>query len=466
MVRTAFYFCIGLFSVLLLSTAGFAQEVELRLARLGLQTSTTSAVCQAPNTSAFSPFSSANQYSQCAGFFGTPTPERFNFSEKHEAFSLQHIRNVSSLVHQGGSRLFQASNTIPLVSNALSAGIEMVYRDPFLSINSTPSPTTQLGTQLVLRGSMKTMTYRAEYGYAGKNTGKVLSLAPNGRVGGKFLWEWKLPFVTPKVELSRFANNVEHDPTRDQTTSTRQKYSLDWTIPDWPSLTLTYGREQKDIFSRSGGSRSDATLMERVMTKIAFEHSIGKGEWSSGYSTFQNDIHDQGTLEELRSTLKGTLHLFKPVDISPSIGFTKKTNAKLGFSQERLFANLGTAIRLSTEQTIQPSFEWTRIGNRGQASISDTLFSKLQYSYYPSDNGYHMSIIGQYVLKQSSQQITNSQAYDMSLFIRKDLHDLLGLPHQQQFISLKLTHNQQINTLSSRTQPNGSAAMLLFSIIP
>lgn len=313
---------------------------------------------------------------------------------------------------------------------------------------------------------MKTMTYRAEYGYAGKNTGKVLSVAPNGRVGGKFLWEWQLPFVTPKVELSRFANNVEHDPARNQTISTRQQYSLDWTIPDWPSLTLTYGREQKDIFSRSGGLRSDGALMERVMTKIAFEHSIGKGAWSSGYSTFQNDLHDQGTLEELHSTLKGTLHLFKPVDILPSIGFTQQTNTKQGFSQERLFANLGTAVRLSTEQTIQPSLEWTRIGNRGQASISDTLFSKLQYSYDPSYYGYHISIIGQYVLNQISQQASNPQSYDMSLFVQKDLHDLLDLPHHQQFISLKLTHNQQVNPLSSQTQPSSSAAMLLFSVIP
>jgi hypothetical protein len=313
---------------------------------------------------------------------------------------------------------------------------------------------------------MKTMTYRAEYGYAGQNIGKVLSPIPNDRVGGKFLWEWQLPFVTPKVEWSRFANNVEHDPTRNKTISTRQQYSLDWTIPNWPSLMLTYGREQKDFFSRSEGSRSDARLMERIKTKIAFKRSVGKGEWSSRYSTFQNDIHDQGTLEELHSTLKGTLHLFKPIDISPSIGFTQQTNSKQGFSQERLFANLGTAIRLSTEQTIQPSFKWTRTGKRDQATISDTLFSKLQYSYDPSDYGYHISIIGQYALNQISQQVSKPQTYDMSVLVRKNLHGLFDLPHEQQFISLKLTHNQRVNTLSSQTQPSHSTAMLLVSLIP
>ena len=463
----AFYFGIGLLWVSALSsTIIFAQDLNPLVARLGLKTSATSTICQAPPPPTLTLLSSANQYSQCARFFGTPKPERFNFSKKHEALSLKNIRDVSSMVRQGGSRLFHATNTIPLASKALAAGIEVVYRDPFLSFNSTHSSMTQLGTQLVLRGSMKTMRYRAEYGYAPQSTGNVSPIAPNDRVRGKFLWEWQLPFVTPKVELSRFANNEERNQIHEQTISTRQQYSLDWTIPHWPSLRLTYSREQKDIFSREGGSRSDATLMERVMKKIAFERSAWKGEWSSGYSTFQNDIHDKGTLEKLHSTLKGTFQLFKPVDISPSIGLMQKTNTKQGFSQERLFANLGTAIRLPKGQTIQPSFEWTRIGARGQASISDTLFSKLQYSYDPPGYGYHISIFGQYVINPTSQQRNNSQTYDLSLFVQKDLHNLLNLPHQQQFISLKLTHNQRVNTLSSQTQPAGSAAMLLFSVIP
>ena len=465
-MRTAFCFCIGFFSVSILSPVVFSQDLESRVARLGLKTSSSSVACQSPNPRAFALYSSANQYSQCTRFFGTPKPEKFYFSKKHEAITLQHIQDTSSWVHQGGSRLFQAGNMIPLVSNALSAGIKIVYRDPFLGINSVPSSATQLGTQLVLRGSMKKMKYRAEYGYAGQNTGPVSSMTPQDRIGGKFLWEWQLPFVTPKVELSRFANNVKHDPTGNQTIATRQKFSLDWDIPDWPNLTMTYGREEKDNFGRSEESHSKATIMERVTTKITFEHPVGKGEWASGYSTFKNDIHDYGTLEEFQSTLKGTLQLVSPIDLSPSIGFSQQTNAKQRFSQERLIANFGSTVRLSTEHTIQPSFEWVRIGNRSQASLSNTLYSKFQYSYNPSANSFYFSILGQFILKKISQQATNPQTYDMSVFIRKDLHDLLHLPHQQQFLSLKLTHNQQVNTLSSQQQRSHSAAMLLLSVIP
>ncbi len=342
----------------------------------------------------------------------------------------------------------------------------MAYRNPFLNINTTPSSTSQLDTQLVLRGSMKTMRYHAEYGYAGHKANKGLSMTSHDKVGGKFLWEWQLPFMTPKVELSRFANTAVNDHTRNQTISTKQEYSLGWTRPNWPSFSLSYAREQKDTLKQEEGSRWHATLIERVQTKIAFEPTVGKGEWSLGYSTFKNDIHDQGTLGNFHSTLKGTVQIFQPIDLTPSIGFTKQTNAKLEFSQERFIANLGTTVRLSSHQTIQPSFEWIRINNPGNASTATTLSSKLQYSYRPAEYGYHISAVGQYVLNKNSQQVSNPQTYDISVFVKKDLHDFLNLPHQQQFISLKLTHNQQINTLSSQLQPSSSTAMLLFSLIP
>ncbi len=465
-MRTAFYFCIGLFSVSILSSVVFAQNLDRLVLRFGLKTTTKSRVCQTPNAPALAYFPTTLQYSKCKKIFGDSKTKQFRFSEERKPLSLQHIRDVSSLVHQGGSRLFETTKMVPLLSNALSAGIEMAYRDPFLSINATPSSTSQLGTHLVLKGSMKAMRYRAEYGYAGNKGNKSFSMAPQDRVGGKFLWEWQLPFITPKVELSRFTNTTENDLTRHQTISTRQEYSLGWTIPNWPSVSLSYGREQKDSLNQVDGSHSHATLIERVQTTIAFERTGSKGEWSLGYSTFQNNIHDQGTLEKYHSTLKGTIKLFQPVDFTPSIGVTKQTNTKQDFSQERLFANLGTTVRLSIHQTIQPSFEWIRLNNRGNTSNASTLFSRLQYSYRPAKYGYHISAVGQYVLNKTSQQVSNPQTYDISLFVKKDLHDFLNLSHQQQFISLKLTHNQQINTLPSQTQSSNSAAMLLFSLIP
>ena len=440
----------------------FTQDMESPNARLELRSSIASFSCQKPSATRLEALRSTNHYSHCTRFFGSPSPERFNFSEKYPDFSLRQIPDVASLRQQGGSRLFQAANTIPLVSKALSMEIEMVYRDPFLSTNSTSSSTTQLGTQVVLKGSRKAMTYRAEYGYIGQDTGTVLSLAPTDRMGGKLQWEWQLPYVTPKVELSRLTDNVAQDPTRHQTLATRQHYSLDWTIPDWPRMIFSYGREQKDVSTWSGGSRSDTTFIEKVSTKLAFTRSQGQGEWVSRFTTFQNDLRDRTTREELHSMLKGKFSLFKPVDFSPGIGFTRQTNAKQGFSQKRLFANLETQIRFSKGQSLQPSVKWTRIGTQGEASNSEMLFSKLQYTYDPFDHSYSIAISGQYALSQIAQQSHSPESYGMTLFVQKDLQDLLQLPHQQQFLSLKFTHHQQISTWSSQfPRPNSTAMVLL-----
>ena len=85
--------------------------------------------------------------------------------------------------------------------------------------------TNRMGALFVLKGDLATMKYRAEYGYSGQEVGKATSLTATDQVGGKFVWEWKLPHVIPKMEFSRFANNVEEDPTRSQTIGTQQQFS-------------------------------------------------------------------------------------------------------------------------------------------------------------------------------------------------------------------------------------------------
>jgi hypothetical protein len=113
----------------------------------------------------------------------------------------------SLLNNQGGSRLLQATYDSLLLNDALTVGVKMAYRDPFLD-SSSPTPlTTRMGALFILKGDLATMKYRAEYGYSGQEVGKAASFTATDQVGGKFLWEWKLPHVIPKMEFSRFANN-------------------------------------------------------------------------------------------------------------------------------------------------------------------------------------------------------------------------------------------------------------------
>jgi hypothetical protein len=280
------------------------------------------------------------------------------------------------------------------------------------------------------------------------------------------VWEWNLPLVTPKVEFSRFTSNVDGDLTRAQNVANQQKFSLNWTIPNWPTLALSYDRNKTDIFSRPEGPLSDAITTESVMANLSFQHDVVKGHWSSYYKTSQSDFWENGTEEEIGSTMSGTLYLLEPLDLTPNWGFTRRGNSGGTLSNDRFFAKLGSTFRASPTLTLKPGFEFTRDVNRFDVLRTDTFSANLGYSYLAADDSLAVSILGQYILNQQSNANANPQIYDVSLLVKKDIHDFLNLNHHQQTLSLKIAHNQQVNAFSPQAQSAQTSAMLLVSIIP
>jgi hypothetical protein len=285
-------------------------------------------------------------------------------------------------------------------------------------------------------------------------------------VGGKLVWEWNLPLVTPKVEFSRFTSNVEGDLTRARTVANQQKFSLNWTIPNLPTLALSYGRKQTDIFSRPEGPLSDAITTESLTANLAFQHPMGTGNWYSYYKTSTSEYWKNGTEEEIGSTMSGTWQLLEPVDLTPKGGVIRRGNSGGTLSHDRYFANIGSTFRVTPTFTLKPGFEFARNVNRFGALRTDTLSAKLGYSYLASDDSLRVSILSQYILKQQSNSRANPQIYDVSLLVKKDIHEILNLAHSQQTLSLKIAHNQQVNVYSSPNPSAQTSAMLLVSIIP
>ncbi len=467
MVRTVLLLVIAGLLLPLVSGSVFSEDSIPLVDRLGLQTDSKANLCRSPihsssgNTSRF--FSNT---SPCRESTGEYSLTRFNFSQKRESYNLQAAQDMPSLLSQGGSRLLQASNDISLFHEALSAGVQMVYRDPIMNSNAATPLTNRMGAQIVLKGTTAQMKYQAEYGYAGQETGKTPFSTPNDQVGGKLLWEWNLPLVTPKIEFSRFTNNVDGDPTRSQSIANQQKISLNWTIPNWPSLTLNYRRTQTDIFIRPEGPLSDAITTESVSANLSFLHGAGKGDWSSYYKTTQSEFGENGREEEIGSNMSGTLNLLEPVDLTPMWGFTRRVNSRGTMANDRFFANLGSRFRISPTLTLNPGVEFTRDLNRFDALRTDTLSAKLGYAYLAADDSLRVSILGQYILNQTFNTSANPQIYDVSLLFKKDVRDYLNLNHTQQTLSLKIAHNQPINAFSPHTQRAQTTAMLLVSIIP
>jgi hypothetical protein len=164
--------------------------------------------------------------------------------------------------------------------------------------------------------------------------------------------------------------------------------------------------------------------------------------------------------------MSGTLNLLEPVDLAPRWGFTRRGNSRGNLSNDRFYANLVSTFRITSTLTLKPEFKFTRDLNRFDALWTDTLSAKLGYSYLASDDSLRVSILGQYILNQYSNTGTNPQIYDVSLVVKKDMHDFLNLNHRQQTLSLKIAHNQQVNAFSPQTQHAQTSAMLLVSIIP
>jgi len=468
MVRTVLLLCVGVSFLPGFASSVFSQDSLLSAERLGLRTMLKSDLCHSSIPSPVgNSFTTLTQTAQCPESPQGSSLSRFNFVLKRKSFNLEHVRDMPSLLNkQGGSRLLQATYDSLLFNDALTAGVKMAYRDPFLNSSSATPLTNRMEALFVLKGDLATMKYRAEYGYSGQEVGNAASLMATDQVGGKFVWEWKLPHVIPKMEFSRFANNVEEDPTRSQTIATQQKFSLNWKLPDWPNLALTYSRSQKDIFTHPEGSLTDAISSESALAKLSIQHTVGSGAWSSHYKTSEHDFEASRKEQEIGSTMGGTLHLFAPIDFTPRWGFTRRKNAEGTLAKDRLFANLGTKIFATPTMTLKPGFEFVRDLDRFDAMKTDTLSAKLGYSYRASDDSLQFSMLGQYILKKTSNTAANPQAYDWTFLVQKDLGDFFNLAHRQQTLSLKIAHNQQINSLSAEAQGAQTSAMLLVSVGP
>lgn len=413
-----------------------------------------------------SSFALTDSSANCPHTDGDELPSTIHFSAKQDPFNLQTAGNIPSLIKQGGSRVVQASNDIPLMARHLTAGLHMAYRDPFLRSENAPSATNRMGAQFVLKGDWNSVRYQAEYGFAGQEAGNLPLSTPSGQMGGKMLWEWKLPLVTPKIELSRFADNVDSDPLRARTIASKQTFSLNWALPEGSQLSLSYGREQRDVFTQPDGPLSESITTDSALAKLSLGHPVGTGFWSTRYRTYKNTLGEESLHHEVGSTMGGTFHLSNPIDVVPEWGFLRHTGSQEGPIEDRIFGNIGTVLRLTSTQEIKPRIEFQRNHYYLATEQTDAFSAKLDYSYKAWDDSLRIAMSGKYVVKQTSLNNTAPQTCDVALIVHTDLHPLFRLPHRQQTLSFKVSHNQRIDTISSPTPPAQTTAMLLVSIAP
>ena len=267
-----------------------------------------------------------------------------NFSYDNQQSSIQGLNNLNSLTRTRGRRHLHLSNTTPLLDNRLTAGFDVFYRDPSSQPASGSRWGKGLGAQVTLKGNLAGMKYGAEFGYFGKESGTTTGSTPQDRSGGRFVWEWELENVKPTVEISRFFDNVENDPSQPRTVTTREQFSVNWHRPHWPLVILDYNHEFKETVSNQIGLMNDSISTDRIRTKFSY----GQTSWESyvnSQSSFTQTSYDANSDQLVAgSSLGTTFQPFKPIQFMPNLGMTRTSNPREETLTEQYFAKFRSSL--------------------------------------------------------------------------------------------------------------------------
>ena len=388
------------------------------------------------------------------------------FSYANQPSTMQGLSSLKSLTRTRDRRLLRLSNTTPLLDDRLTAGFDVFYRDPSSQHATGTRLGKRLGAQLILKGNLAGMKYGAEFGYFGKESGTTTGSTPQDRSGGRFVWEWELLNVKPTVEISRFFDNVENDPSQPRTITTREKFSVNWNRPRWPLVTLNYAHEFKETASKQIGLMNDSISTDRISTKFSY----GQTSWETyvnSQSTYSQSSHDTNSEQLVAgSSLGTTFHPFKPIQFMPNLGMTRTSNPREETLTEKYFAKFGSSLRVAKTLTLTPGFEYIQLFNRPDALETETIFAKLGSSYVGKENSLTVSMFGGFKVMQDSTDVTNQRTYDFSFSVDKGIQNYFHFAHRKQTLSLTLTHNQLVDTITREASTSKTAAMLFLRFIP
>ena len=389
------------------------------------------------------------------------------FSYAKQPSTLPGLSNLKSVTSQRDRSLLRLSNITPLLDDdRLTAGFDVFYRDPSSQHASESRWGKRLGAQLILKGNLAGMKYGAEFGYFGKDSGSTTGSTPQDRSGGKFVWEWELYNVKPTVEISRFFDNVENDPSQPRTITTKEKFSVNWHRPRWPLVTLNYAHEFKETASKQIGLMSDSISTDRISTKFSY----GETSWETyvnSQSVYSQSSHDANSDQLVAgSSLGTTFHPFKPIQFMPDLGMTRTSNPREETLTEKYFARFGSSLRVAKTLTLTPGFEYIQLFNRPDALETETIFAKLGSSYVEKENSLTVSMFGGFKVRQDSTDVTNQRTYDFSFSVDKGIQNYFHFAHRKQTLSLTLTHNQLVDTITREASTSKTAAMLFLRFIP
>jgi hypothetical protein len=356
---------------------------------------------------------------------------RVKFSYGKQNWYTSHVKNFDDFVQHMDreNNLARSNGSMDFLGKQLNAQFELAYSSSNDQKGQESDGMEGLAGRIRLKGNQDRLNYWGEYRYFGKEFTNGWNANPEDKeqanVGAEFNWG----LFKPKMEFTRLSNNVENDPTKSQTISNDGKVSIALSVPQWPVLTLTYGREQKETADTARGTLKNDKSTEMVSANLWYGGSTWETYLTSSYSSIRDQVGSGSDTVVNYSFLGGSFGGFDGLSINPSLEFMQTRDNPSNYLTEMLTASLGLYYT-----------DLERALNISLYGFSNTL---------SDSDGY-----------------VDTRDIGVSLGVEKDLKEIFHLPHSNQKIILKLDHYSYRDLIYSTSSSSVSSALLLFKITP
>ncbi len=350
---------------------------------------------------------------------------KFSFArQRMDPRKLKNLKELSEYLSGERNTLMQSSGTVPLLDKRLDGEVELGYS----YIPGEPELGGKKGAaaaRLGLKGKLDRVKYWGEYGFYGKEFTNIRRPTLKDRAGGKIGAKLKLGVLSSKAELTRFHNNVQRDPTESQTIKSQGKVSFDLEVPQWPKLTLTYKRTEKET-SRPNDTVRQEFSANTVSGKLRYSRSTWDAYVTSTHSYQQKRPARSDTIG-YDYGLGGSYRPIHALQIKPFLKFTRYIYPSRDYRKERLYASL----------------------------VSD---------YSIIERSMTLSLTGRFTADKTTDGDYDTQRFDGSIGLVKNVSNVFGLPDDKAILSVKLNYSRHIDLVYQGVDLEKYSVLFLFEI--
>ena len=339
---------------------------------------------------------------------------------------LKNLKELSEYLSGERNTLMQSSGTVPLLDKRLDGEVELGYSYiPGERQAELGGKKGAAAARLGLKGEWDRVKYWGEYGFSGKEFKNIRHPTLKDRAGGKIGAKLKLGVLSSKAELTRFHNNVQRDPTASRTIKSQGKVSFGLEVPQWPTLTLTYDRRGKET-SRPNDTVRQEFSANTVSGKLRYSRSTWDAYVTSTHSYLQKRPARSDTIV-YDYALGGSYRPIHGLQIKPFLKFTRH---------------------------IYPSHDYRK----------ETVYASLVSDYSIIERSMTLSLTGKFTADETTDGDYDTQRFDGSIGLVKNLSNVFGLPDDRAILSVKLNYGRYMDLVYQGADLEKYSVLFLFEI--